>query len=187
MLYSKLRFFVIFHFSFTYALSITLYLEPVDNTEEAFALTQEKKFTVILSGSRFGGEFPWEMRWNTVKKTSPRCSYIFLRWMRWIAVNYLYSPGSRHSYKKRHFRTRVWTSYLYDIFCEFNKPCKTKAVNFLKKFREFEVNLSKKSGEMRWNVFFSPHSPQSAHFLQKFTVFTAFLTKIHAKTSTRVG
>ena len=42
MLYSKLRFFVIFHFSFTYALSITLYLEPVDNTEEAFALTQKK-------------------------------------------------------------------------------------------------------------------------------------------------
>ena len=33
---------------------------------------------------------------------------------------------------------------------------------------------------MRWNVvnyFFLPHSPQSSHFLQKFTAFTAFLTK----------
>ena len=31
----------------------------------------------------------------------------------------------------------------------------------------------------------SPHSPQSALFLQKFTAFTAFLTKVHPKTSTR--
>ena len=42
MLCFKLRFFVIFHFSVTYALNITLYLEPVDNIEKAFALTQEK-------------------------------------------------------------------------------------------------------------------------------------------------
>ena len=35
------------------------------------------------------------------------------------------------------------------------------------------------------NYFFSPHSPQSPHFLRKFTAFTAFLTKIHPKTSTR--
>ena len=34
---------------------------------------------------------------------------------------------------------------------------------------------------------FSPHSPQSPHFLQKFTAFTAFLTKIYPKTSTRVA
>ena len=42
---------------------------------------------------------------------------------------------------------------------------------------------------MRWkavNYFFSPHSPQSPHFLRKFTAFTAFLTKIYPKTSTRV-
>ena len=42
---------------------------------------------------------------------------------------------------------------------------------------------------MRWNAvkyLFSPHSPQSPHFLQKFTAFTAFVTKIYPKTSTRV-
>ena len=41
---------------------------------------------------------------------------------------------------------------------------------------------------MRWNALkylFSPHSPQSPHFLQKFTTFTAFPTKIYPKTSTR--
>ena len=32
---------------------------------------------------------------------------------------------------------------------------------------------------------FSPHSTQSPHFLQKFTAFTAFLTKIYPKTPNR--
>ena len=43
---------------------------------------------------------------------------------------------------------------------------------------------------MRWKAvkyFFSPHSPQSPHFLRKFTAFTAFLTKIYPKTSTRAS
>ena len=42
---------------------------------------------------------------------------------------------------------------------------------------------------MRWNAlkyFLSPHSPQSPHFLPKFTAFNAFLGKIYPKTSTRV-
>ena len=34
--------------------------------------------------------------------------------------------------------------------------------------------------------FVSPYSPQLPHFLQKITAFTAFLTKIYPKTSTRV-
>ena len=49
----------------------------------------------------------------------------------------------------------------------------------------FALNFCKKCGEMWW-IFFSPHSLQSSHFLQKFTAFTAFLTKKYPKTSTRV-
>ena len=55
-----------------------------------------------------------------------------------------------------------------------------------KKFhRVFLTSFRGECGESR-RIFFSLHSPQSPHFLQKFTEFTAFLTKIHPKTSTRV-
>ena len=56
--------------------------------------------------------------------------------------------------------------------------------NFVRNAVNFVVNFCKKFGEMRWNIF-SPHSPQSQHFLKKITVVTALLTKIYQKTTTR--
>ena len=63
--------------------------------------------------------------------------------------------------------------------------------NFVRNAMNFAVNFCKKCSEMRWNIYFPrihrnhrisyKNSPQSPHFLQKFTAFTAFLTKIYPK------
>ena len=160
------------------------------------------------------------MPWDAVKKIfPPRISCIFLRLMRWIAVNYLFSPRSWYSYKKIPpytcpnlvptvclqllvpLRQLSLTSMI--ILVNLRKRWKTNAVNFCKKCGEMGLfffhrahcihrfsyiicqrvdvaNFCKKWGEfcgeflqeMRSNAVkysFSPHSPQSLHFLQKFT------------------
>ena len=60
----------------------------------------------------------WIFVRNAVKRKqfSSRLSYIILRWMRWFAVNYLFSPRSLYSYKKRFIPTRVRTSELLLAF-----------------------------------------------------------------------
>ena len=62
---------------------------------------------------------------------------------------------------------------------------------FVRNAVNFAVNFCKKCGEMWWNIYFHrihrnhrisyKDSPQSPHFLQRFTAFTAFLTKIYPK------
>ena len=89
----------------------------------------------------------------TKKQYSSRISYIFLRWMRWNAVNYAFSPRSRHIRSKRNIPTRVRSSHLQHAFkflfhcanfhaiqwhffwnkIRFNRRLKTYTVHFCKK------------------------------------------------------
>ena len=94
--------------------------------------------------------------------------------MRWIAVNYLFSPRSQYSYEKDSsphgieplpscmpspaYSTAPTVTYLFAIYSEF----KSGWVNVGKQMRWifvrnaviFAVNFCKKCGEMRWNIFF---------------------------------
>ena len=101
--------------------------------------------------------------------------------MRWIAVNYLFSPRSQYSYKKDSSQhgfdtltsgmpftaqfTAPTVTYIFAISCE----SKTDWVNFGKHMRwifvrnavNFEVIFCKKCGEMWWIIFF--HSIHRFH------------------------
>ena len=107
--------------------------------------------------------------------------------MRWIAVNYLFSPCSQYSYKKE--ASLPWfepvTSFMpssahstspnLTYFCDISSEFKLDWVNVGKWMRwifvgnavNFAVNFCKKCGEKRWIIFFTA-----------FTAFTAFLTLI---------
>ena len=91
------------------------------------------------------------MQWNVVKKISPRITYIFLRWMRWIT--YFHRVLSTLTKKETYLHGFVRISY----------------INFPQKL-------------MRW--IFVRNAVKC--FFTAFTSFTAFFTKIHSKTSTRV-
>ena len=119
------------------------------------------------------------MRW----KKSPRISYIFLRWMRWI----IYFHRILGILTKK---TLPYTGLnrLPTACLQYLIPLRQLSITSLvflvnlRKCWKKAFNFWKKCGEK----FFSLHSPQSPNFLQKFTAISAFLTKIHPKTSTRV-
>ena len=110
------------------------------------------------------------MRW---KKISPRISDIFSVWMRWIAVNYLFSPPSSYSYKKElspngpepltscmpsnDYSTAPTITYFFAISCGFKSDWldvgKQMGWIFLRNVVNFAVNFCRKCGEM-WRIFY---------------------------------
>ena len=127
------------------------------------------------------------MKCGERKYFSRRISYIFLRWMFWITVNYLFSPRSQYSYKKEsspqvfqpltscmpstaYSITPTVTSFLY-ISREFKsnwvKVGKQMRWIFVRNAVNLAVNFCKKCGEM-WRII----------FFTAFTAFTAFLILI---------
>ena len=110
---------------------------------------------------------------------SLRISYIFLRWTRWIAENYLFSPRSQYSYKKESsphgFEPLIYcvpsnakstaptVTVIFGISCEF----KSDWVNFGYPMRWIFVRNAVKCGKI--------------FFFTAFTAFTAFLTLIGHK------
>ena len=127
-----------------------------------------------------------EMRFK--KESLPRISYIFLRWMRWIAVIYLFSPRSQYSYKKESsphafetltsglpstaYSTAPTVTLFVDNSCQF----KSDWLNVGKQMRWIFVRNAVKCVELfyfhriqRNHRISYNNSPQSPPFLQKFT------------------
>ena len=145
----------------------------------------------LVPGSRFGGEFLWEMRWYAKKKiiSTAYILHIFAA----NAVNrgevFIFTAFSVFQ-QKRSFFTRLRTSYLlhsviFLVDCQLS-PTITYVNEFSCEFKSDSVNVGKpmrwnfckKCGkflgeflwEMRWVIFFTA-----------FTAFTAFLTLIYHK------
>ena len=108
--------------------------------------------------------------------------------MRWIAVNYLFSPRSQYSYKKESpphgferlpscmpstaYSTAPTVTSIFEISCEF----KSDWVNIGKYMRWIFVRNAVKCGELfffhrihRNHCISYTNSPHSPHFLQKCT------------------
>ena len=91
----------------------------------------------------------------------------------------------------------IFVRYAMNFAVNFCKKCVEMRWIFCNAFTAFTVILTlichkcrcdEFSKEIRWNslkYLSSPHSTRSPHFLQKFSAFTAFLTKIYPKTTTR--
>ena len=95
-----------------------------------------------------------KMRWKKI--SSPRISYSFLRWMRWIAVNYLFSQCSQYSYKKEasvhgfellsscmpsiSYSTAPIVKNFYYLSCKF----KSSSVNVGRQIRRIFVQIAAK-------------------------------------------
>ena len=133
-----------------------------------FRKTLETECSEFLSG----------MRWKTVKKISSRISYIFLQWMRWIAVNFFFTAflvllkkALLDKWLKRltswlfptPFSTAPTLMYFYHISCEFRKTLETECSEFLSEMRwkavkkihrVFLTTFCSECGESRWIIYF---------------------------------
>ena len=180
-----------------------------------FSETHLNLFDVILPGLRFGGEFLEKTRWNEVKKkiqriffTSSTLNYVrsttnskhnYVRFMLWNTQLGKINAKLNAKFCKINAKLcKIYASFnanLFMIYAKFDaKLCNIGAqasilydsthsppISHNCAFFALSPQTGPNSGD-----FFPSHSPQSPHFLQKFTAFTAFLTQIHPKTSTRV-